>query len=67
MAENDHISVEDQSLSLLQIIDSSPARLHIEAFAEQMRERPLPRKGLFRKHHGYEEPMVAVGGCCTIR
>jgi PAS domain S-box-containing protein len=28
MAENDHISVEDQSLSLRQIIDSSPALLH---------------------------------------
>ena len=28
MVENDHISVEDQSLSLRQIIDSSPALLH---------------------------------------
>ena len=28
MAENNHISIEDQSLSLRQIIDSSPALLH---------------------------------------
>jgi hypothetical protein len=28
MAESDYISVEDQSLSLRQIIDSSPALLH---------------------------------------
>ena len=28
MAENDHISVEDQSLSFRQIIDSAPALLH---------------------------------------
>ena len=28
MAETDHIPVEDQSLSLRQIVDSSPALLH---------------------------------------